>query len=79
MAKYILKKDIIIPSGTVFTIAPTDTVRVGDGHIQHTFGLTRDTSGSVEYCIQDMTEDEIGEWFEKENTQWNVHIKFVVP
>ena len=30
MAKYILKKDIIIPSGTVFTIAPTDTVRVGD-------------------------------------------------
>lgn len=61
---YVLKKDLVIPAGSKFTRAPVKTERAGRGHIQHTFGLTRDTSGDVEYCIADMTPEELAEWFE---------------
>lgn len=62
--KLILKKDLVIPAGSVFDEAPTKTVRAGGGNIQHIIGLTKDTSGSVEYCIEDMTSEEFDEWFE---------------
>lgn len=61
---YVLKKDLVIPAGSKFTKAPTDTHRVGRGHIMHTFGLTKDTGGEVAYCVADMTPEELAEWFE---------------
>lgn len=62
--KYRLKKDIIIPAGTVFGPAPTITTR-SHGHIEHIFGLTLDTSGSVTYCIDN--DPYLSEWFEEIN------------
>ncbi len=52
--KKVLIKDIVIPAGTVFDSAPCGTQRFGDGHIQATIGLSKDSSGSIEYCLDDM-------------------------
>jgi hypothetical protein len=64
--KATLKKDIIIPAGTVFYTAPVKTERVGDDHIEFIFGLSKDTSGSIHYCLGNTKEerDQIAEYFE---------------
>jgi len=59
----ILKKDIVIPAGTVFTRAPMETKRYGNGHFEAGIGLSADSSGNIVYCIDDMGE-EFKEWFE---------------
>jgi len=59
----VLKKDIVIPAGTVFTRAPRKTERYENGHFEAGIGLSADSSGSVVYCIDDMGE-EFKEWFE---------------
>ena len=65
---YKLKKDIIIPAGTVLKPAPTKTLRTGHGHIQADIGLTSNTSGTFGYCLEfDLPEEEakkLGEFFE---------------
>lgn len=58
----LLKKDIIIKAGTVLTKAPTKTERIGDGHVECTFGLSKNSFGTVTYSIEDPSELE--EWFE---------------
>ena len=58
-----LKKDLVIPAGTMFGEAPTRTHHVGDGHIDHVFGLSDNTHGTVTYCLGD-DPDQMGEWFE---------------
>ena len=64
--KATLKKDIVIPAGTVFDTAATKTERVGDGHIEFIFGLSKDTSGSIHYCIGNTKEEkkQIEEYFD---------------
>lgn len=57
-----LKKDLIIPKGTVFSSAPKKILLQGDDHYESVFGLSCDSSGSVRYCIADM--DNFDEWFE---------------
>lgn len=49
----VLKQDLVIPAGTVFSIAPTKTQRFGPGHVSAVFGLSPNTSGSVVYCINE--------------------------
>jgi len=48
-----LKKDIIIPAGTIMSQAPRKTVRHGNDHFSCTVGLSPDSSGLFEYCIDD--------------------------
>lgn len=51
--KMVLLQDLIIPKGTVFHEAPKKTERSGRDHYQATIGLSVNTSGSIEYCIDD--------------------------
>ena len=60
-----LKKDIVIPAGTRFDTAPTKTKRVGGGHIQAVFGLSRNTHGFIEYSLDGETDlEEMRDYFE---------------
>ena len=52
--KKVLIKDIVIPAGTVFDSAPSKTERFAGSHIQAIIGLSKDSSGSIEYCLDDM-------------------------
>lgn len=58
----VLKKDIVIPAGTVFSRAPVKTERVGDQHFSHIIGLTNDSSGDLTYFI-DPDDPALDEWF----------------
>ena len=51
--KKVLLKDIIIPAGTVLTESAICTQRMGQGHFSATIGLSKNTSGAFEYCIED--------------------------
>ena len=59
--KFKLLKDITIPAGTIFTTAPAETKRYGNDHVSHIIGLSPNTAGDVNYCIDDPVELE--EWF----------------
>ena len=59
--KKVLLKDIVIPAGTIFSDAPTKTVRSGQ-FIDVVFSLSKDTYGTAEYCLDDFGED-VNEWF----------------
>ena len=59
----VLLKDIIIPKGTIFLPAPTLMERYSDDHFGADFGLSDNTSGYTEYCIDDDFENEIDPWF----------------
>ncbi len=63
-----LKKDIIIPSGTIFDDACNMTVSYGTGMVSHIFGLTDDSSGEVFYGAGDglggLDDERLAEWFE---------------
>lgn len=67
--KYRLKKDITIPAGTVFDTAPYRTLRhvsekPFDSAVDMVFGLTKDTSGRVEYALDPADRDALEEFFE---------------
>jgi hypothetical protein len=70
---YILKKDIVIPAGTKFDRAPTKTERVGAGHVDAIFGLSKNTFGLaeikakvVEYSFDgDVDAEVLEEYFEE--------------
>lgn len=57
---YVLLKDIVIPKGTIFSSAPTKTVRLGEGHIEAIFCIedSKDTSGSITYYIDPCLSEE---------------------
>lgn len=57
-----LKKDIVIPAGTMFTEAPLQ-IRYEEGCYSHTVGLTKNSSGDLVYCMDPMDKD-LEEWFE---------------
>lgn len=56
-----LKKDIVIPAGTIMKQAPSKTERFGDDHFSCTVGLTDDSCGFLEYCLDDPA---LSDWFE---------------
>lgn len=56
-----LKKDIVIPAGTILNRAPTKTERVGDDHFDCVVGLTDDSTGFFTYCVDDPA---LSDWFE---------------
>lgn len=57
-----LLSDIVIPAGTVFYSAPAKTERYGDEHYECIIGLTKDSHGSLVYCI-DKDDPELEKWF----------------
>ncbi|MBL0320235.1 MAG: hypothetical protein IPP74_13245 [Alphaproteobacteria bacterium] len=59
-----LKKDLIIPAGTIFTPAATKTTR-DSSFAQTTIGLTPDTFGEVVYEVWGDDNEKIAEWFEE--------------
>ena len=54
-----LKKDIIIPAGTIFKKAPTKTERQGN-HIDTLFEFNKDSIGFFTCCL----DDDLGDYFE---------------
>jgi uncharacterized C2H2 Zn-finger protein len=58
--RYVLIKDIVIPAGTVFNQAPVKTER-SDCYFQHVVGLSDNTSGDFNYCIDE--QEELKEYF----------------
>jgi len=54
--KIILKKDIIIPAGTVFTTAPIITRRVGEGHYMADIEMNPDSTAFFSLDITDCKE-----------------------
>lgn len=58
----VLLKDIIIPKGTVFQRSPVRTDRHGADHFDCVIGLSQNTVGYFEYCI-DADPIEMGEYF----------------
>ena len=63
MKRIILKKDIVIPAGTVFECCDGVTRRFASGNYETTLGLTKNTSGSFVYGFE---EELLDEWFTKE-------------
>jgi hypothetical protein len=59
---FVLIRDMIIPAGTVFSKAPDKTERPGGWHVQAALGLSDNTCGSVEYCLDD-DEEVLRKWF----------------
>lgn len=62
MSKKVLLKDIVIPAGTVFDSAPRKTVR-DNTHYDCVIGLSKNTTGSVTYCIDPGYKEELSEYF----------------
>lgn len=64
MDKKVLLKDIVIPKGTVFTEIASDTEHVASGSFGAHFGLSKNTSGFLEYFLGDGFSREVDEkWF----------------
>ena len=61
--KMVVLKDIIIPAGTVLTIAPTKTERYAQGHYSAIVGLSDNTAGEFEYFIDPDYLTELQHWF----------------
>ena len=51
--KKVLIRDLVIPAGTVFDTAPTSTTRADDCFVEAVIGLTKNTYGTVTYCVND--------------------------
>jgi hypothetical protein len=71
--KYRLKKDIVIPAGTIFDDASDEKVRYGDGVIHYTVGLTKNSFGDFLYALDGEEQEdgslnlmpELKKWFER--------------
>lgn len=61
--KKVLLKDIIIPKGTVLIGGPIKTERYGNDHFSCVIGLSKNTSGYFEYCIDSDYLGEVEEYF----------------
>lgn len=66
-ARYVLKKDLIIPAGTVFECVDGTTRRFASGNFEAVIGLSRDSSGSLVYGIEP-GDPKCMEWFELQST-----------
>jgi len=61
--KKVLIKDIVIPAGTVFTNAPEKIEQDSDVFGECTFGLSKDSYGTVTYEIDGDDKEGMKEWF----------------
>lgn len=61
--KVMLKKDIVIPAGTVFESCYGEQRLYLGNNYSHIIGLTKDTSGEIVYGI-DPDDVGVAEWFE---------------
>lgn len=60
-----LKKDLVIPAGTIFDdIVPETTVRNTDAFICYTLGFGRNAAGDL-YIGHEFGDEEFDEWFER--------------
>ena len=63
----ILRKDLVILAGTIFTEAPSFTKRLGPGHYSATIGLSKDSFGTIGYFIDTKAKQDsqrlLDEWF----------------
>lgn len=59
-----LKKDIVIPAGTVFRDVRGEKVQYGEGNYEHTLGLTDNSFGTIVYGF-DRADPAIWDWFEE--------------
>ena len=57
-----LKRDILIPAGTILDDAPR-RIELCKGHVEHIVGLTKDSAGSLIYFV-DPDDKALAEWFE---------------
>ena len=57
-----LRRDILIPAGTIFDDAPR-TMEMAPGHVEHIIGLTNDSAGNLVYFL-DPDDAALAEWFE---------------
>lgn len=64
MGKVRLKKDIVIPAGTVFEDVRGLRVEYGSNSYEHTLGLTKDSHGTLVYGF-DRDDPELWDWFEE--------------
>ena len=67
--RFVLLKDLVVPAGTVFEIAPTVVENV-ESHFSATIGLTNDTHGDLTYDITGDDFDKLvgsGKWFAEMN------------
>ena len=65
--KFKLKKDIVIPVGTVFSNIDGQSRKYLSGNYSTSIGLTKNTCGEIVYDITDEFPEEQNEWFEKVN------------
>lgn len=63
MGRIRLKKDIVIPAGTILEHVNNLKVEYGRDNYEHIFGLTKDSSGSMIYGL-DRADSALEEWFE---------------
>jgi hypothetical protein len=61
--KLVLKKDLIIPAGTVLKNIDGRQSTYIDGNYGYLIGLTNDSCGELIYGFDDLDES-IGEWFD---------------
>ena len=59
-----LKKDIIIPKGTIFNCVDDETREYRNGNFSTTFGLTKDSCGELIYGL-DENDIYLDYWFEE--------------
>ena len=62
-ARIVLKKDLVIPAGTVFESCDGLTRRHVSGNFEATIGLSKDSSGSFVCCLEPRDAG-LSEWFE---------------
>ena len=58
-----LKRDIVIPAGTILDAAPR-RVEYSADHYDYLIGLTNDTAGVFRYCIDFHDDPSLADWFE---------------
>jgi hypothetical protein len=64
--KFKLKKEIVIPKGTIFEKFPRGTVRTFyEDNISYIFCLTNDSSGEIIYGLEPLDKD-LKNWFGEE-------------
>lgn len=61
--RVVLKKDIVIPSGTVFECIDGRTSKFVSGNYEATVGLSKDTSGGLVYGVE-LGDPGCREWFD---------------
>lgn len=60
---YVLRKDLVIPAGTEFTCIDGTTRRYATGNYEAIIGLSKDSTGSLVYGVEDL-DPKCMEWFE---------------